>query len=182
MSDTDASTLIPPTNPTITSLAAYLTNIANDQIHRQTRVWRRFVRVRTDNLESVRVEHAIKRVRSDLAAHLKRPSTEIPGPGSILTSLSNEDADTVIVSTAELSQFAPEPSPTTDAANEEVPPPSKVPQKFSRDLTTPGEVTADVPKPKEIAEEPKNEVLIPDSKDDGEIGVTTPTATETHTT
>jgi serum/glucocorticoid-regulated kinase 2 len=34
MSDTDASTLIPPTNPTITSLAAYLTNIANDQIHR----------------------------------------------------------------------------------------------------------------------------------------------------
>jgi hypothetical protein len=49
-------------------------------------------------------------------------------------------------------------------------------------VTTPGEVTADVPKPKEIAEEPKNEVLIPDSKDDGEIGVTTPIATETHTT
>jgi serum/glucocorticoid-regulated kinase 2 len=128
------------------------------------------------------VERAIKRVRSDLAAHLKRPSTEIPGPGSISTSLSNEDADTVIVSTAELSPFAPEPSPTTDAPKEEVPPPSKVPQQFSRDLTTPGEVTADVPKPKEIAEEPKNEVLIPDSKDDGEIGITTPIATETHTT
>ena len=33
------------------------------------RLWKRFVRVRTDDLESVRVERAIKRVRSDLAAH-----------------------------------------------------------------------------------------------------------------
>ncbi|KAJ7819928.1 hypothetical protein B0H14DRAFT_3736548 [Mycena olivaceomarginata] len=31
--------------------------------------WKRFVRVRTDDLESVRVERAIKRVRSDLASH-----------------------------------------------------------------------------------------------------------------
>jgi serum/glucocorticoid-regulated kinase 2 len=130
MPDTDAPTLIPPTNPTITSLAAYLTNIANDQIHQQTRVWRRFVRVRTDDLESVRVERAIKRVRSDLAAHLKCPSTEIPSPGSISTSLSNKDVDTVIVSIAELSPFAPEPSPTTDVAKEEVPPPSKDPNNF----------------------------------------------------
>lgn len=33
-------------------------------------MWKRFVRVRTDDLESVRVERAIKRVRSDLAAHV----------------------------------------------------------------------------------------------------------------
>ncbi|KAG1886241.1 hypothetical protein F4604DRAFT_1878073 [Suillus subluteus] len=37
--------------------------------HLQARAWKRFVRVRTDDLESVRVERAIKRVRSDLAAH-----------------------------------------------------------------------------------------------------------------
>jgi serum/glucocorticoid-regulated kinase 2 len=59
MPDTNASTLIPPIDPTITSLAAYLTNIANDQIRRQTRVWRRFVHVRADDLESIRVEPVI---------------------------------------------------------------------------------------------------------------------------
>ena len=54
----------------ITSLAAYLTTIANESTFRQARAWKRFVRVRTDDLESVRVERAIKRVRSDLAAHV----------------------------------------------------------------------------------------------------------------
>jgi hypothetical protein len=72
--------------------------------------------VRTDDLESVRVERAIKRVRSDLAAHLKRPSADIPGPVSISTSLSKDDGDTVIVSTTESSPLAPELSPTTEAA------------------------------------------------------------------
>ena len=70
--DSPASTA---TNPTVTGLAAYLTTISNDQLLRQTRVWKRFVRVRTDDLESVRVERAIKRVRSDLAAHMMSPST-----------------------------------------------------------------------------------------------------------
>jgi serum/glucocorticoid-regulated kinase 2 len=62
-------------NPTITGLAAYLTTLSNDQILRQARPWKRFVRVRTDDLESVRVERAIKRVRSDIAAHISSPST-----------------------------------------------------------------------------------------------------------
>lgn len=53
----------------VTSLAAYLTTISNEPTFRQARAWKRFVRVRTDDLESVRVERAIKRVRSDLAAH-----------------------------------------------------------------------------------------------------------------
>lgn len=67
-----------PSNSTVTGLAAYLTSIANDQILRQARVWKRFVRVRTDDLQSVRVERAIKRVRSDLAAHVSPgSSTEI---------------------------------------------------------------------------------------------------------
>ncbi|KAF8918121.1 hypothetical protein CPB85DRAFT_1214331 [Mucidula mucida] len=53
-----------------TSLASYLTTISNTPALRQARTWKRFVRVRTDDLESVRVERAIKRVRSDLAAHI----------------------------------------------------------------------------------------------------------------
>ncbi|KAG8946747.1 hypothetical protein FRC00_009411, partial [Tulasnella sp. 408] len=59
----------------ITALAAYLTAVANDSKLRGSRPWKRFIRVRTDDLESVRVERAIKRVRSDLAAH--KPSSSI---------------------------------------------------------------------------------------------------------
>ncbi|EGN93717.1 hypothetical protein SERLA73DRAFT_163458 [Serpula lacrymans var. lacrymans S7.3] len=57
-------------NSPITALAAYLTTVSNESSVRQSRAWKRFVRVRTDDLESVRVERAIKRVRSDLAAHV----------------------------------------------------------------------------------------------------------------
>lgn len=70
----DATTPL-PTNATVTSLAAYLTSLANDSTIRQSRTWKRFVRVRTDDLQSVRVERAIKRVRSDLAAHAGTSST-----------------------------------------------------------------------------------------------------------
>ncbi|CAG7853914.1 Serine/threonine-protein kinase LATS1; AltName: Full=Large tumor suppressor homolog 1; AltName: Full=WARTS protein kinase [Serendipita indica DSM 11827] len=69
-----------------TALAAYLTTLSNDKAVRTTRAWKRFVRVRTDDLESTRVERAIKRVRSDLAAHTtnsavlgERDGTEGPG-------------------------------------------------------------------------------------------------------
>ncbi|KAI0830874.1 kinase-like protein [Trametes gibbosa] len=65
----DISALAASNNKVITGLAAYLTSIANDSNLRQSRAWKRFVRVRTDDLQSVRVERAIKRVRSDLAAH-----------------------------------------------------------------------------------------------------------------
>ena len=182
MSDADTSTLVSPNNPTITSLAAYLTSIANDQIHRQTRIWKRFVRVRTDDLESVRVERAIKRVRSDLAAHLKRPSVDIPGPGSISTSVSKDDGDTVIVSTGESSPLALELSPTTEAVKEpvkeEVQLSSMVIRETPKEQTLPEKIVTEVPKPKEIPKEPKNEVSISHSKDDGQV---TPVTAETHT-
>ncbi|KAG8219318.1 kinase-like domain-containing protein [Butyriboletus roseoflavus] len=55
----------------MTALAAYLTTVSNDPSLRQTRAWKRFVHVRTDDLQSVRAERAIKRVRSDLAAHIR---------------------------------------------------------------------------------------------------------------
>lgn len=66
----DLQAALPLANSTVTGLAAYLTTVANDSSLRQARVWKRFVRVRTDDLQSVRVERAIKRVRSDLAAHV----------------------------------------------------------------------------------------------------------------
>ena len=181
MSDAETSTLVPPNNPIITTLAAYLTSIANDQIHRQTRVWRRFVRVRTDDLESVRVERAIKRVRSDLAAHLKRPSSDIPGPISISTSLSKDDGDTVIVSTTSSSLLASEQSPIMEASRKPVDdssPPSEVSKPTPKEQKLLENVTASVPKPNGVPEDPKTDGSVSDSKDDDD---STPVTTDTHT-
>ncbi|QRV94769.1 Serine/threonine-protein kinase [Ceratobasidium sp. AG-Ba] len=54
-----------PTEATMPALAAYLTLIGNHPVFRHSRAWRRFVRVRTDDLESVRAERVVKRVRSE---------------------------------------------------------------------------------------------------------------------
>ncbi|CEL54259.1 hypothetical protein RSOLAG1IB_06907 [Rhizoctonia solani AG-1 IB] len=50
---------------TMPALAAYLTFVGNHLIFRHSRAWRRFVRVRTDDLQSVRAERMVKRVRSE---------------------------------------------------------------------------------------------------------------------
>ena len=56
-----------PTTPSpISLLAAYLTKLSNDPEVRKSKLWKRFVHVRTDDLQSERVERAVKRVRSDL--------------------------------------------------------------------------------------------------------------------
>jgi serum/glucocorticoid-regulated kinase 2 len=68
-----------------TSIAAYLTTLSNIPVVRQDRYWKRFVRVRTDDLESVRVERAIKRVRSDLAAHRLTKETALNGHSAELS-------------------------------------------------------------------------------------------------
>ncbi|KIM47384.1 hypothetical protein M413DRAFT_22065 [Hebeloma cylindrosporum] len=65
----DNATASPAPNSPSAAIAAYLTTVSNTPPLRMDRLWKRFVRVRTDDLESVRVERAIKRVRSDLAAH-----------------------------------------------------------------------------------------------------------------
>ena len=78
-----------PTNTTMTALAAYLTTISNDSSLRQTRAWKRFVHVRTDDLQSVRAERAIKRVRSDLAAHIRSKADVSAHPSSTNVSSSN---------------------------------------------------------------------------------------------
>ncbi|CAE6540935.1 unnamed protein product [Rhizoctonia solani] len=53
------------TEQTMPALAAYLTLVGNHPIFRHSRAWRRFVRVRTDDLQSVRAERMVKRVRSE---------------------------------------------------------------------------------------------------------------------
>ncbi|CAO1621205.1 unnamed protein product [Jaminaea pallidilutea] len=70
---TDDSQEIDPVKKTISLLANYMTKIANSPAVRKQRTWQRFVRVRTDDLESVRVERRVHRVRSDLASHVKTP-------------------------------------------------------------------------------------------------------------
>ncbi|OBZ68429.1 RAC family serine/threonine-protein kinase [Grifola frondosa] len=124
--DVEASAL-PTSNSTITGLAAYLTTVANDSTIRQARVWKRFVRVRTDDLQSVRVERAVKRVRSDLAAHVS-PSNNADVHRSISQVVLNGNAEKV---PSNGMTSAPMPSPaeehpaaevklTVDAAVDEV--------------------------------------------------------------
>lgn len=84
----DATPVTP--SATSTALAAYFTTISNSPGLREGRLWKRFVRVRTDDLESVRVERAIKTVRSDLAAHLVSHSRD----NSAKESTFPEDTDT----------------------------------------------------------------------------------------
>lgn len=88
-------------NTMMTSLAAFLTTIANEPALRQTRAWKRFVRVRTDDLESVRAERAIKRVRSDLAVHVGSGKDTNPD-GSLMASV---DASSRTVSSSNVSEI-----------------------------------------------------------------------------
>ncbi|EIW87265.1 hypothetical protein CONPUDRAFT_96619 [Coniophora puteana RWD-64-598 SS2] len=76
----------------VTGLASYLTSVSNDQVFRQSRVWKRFVHVRRDDLESVRVERAIKRVRSDLAAHVS-PKLAPPLPSHSPSEVSDAEGE-----------------------------------------------------------------------------------------
>ncbi|KAJ7261966.1 kinase-like domain-containing protein [Mycena rebaudengoi] len=87
--------------PSSTTLAAYLTTVSNTPTMRQARVWKRFVRVRTDDLESVRVERAIKRVRSDLASHGVRSKTD---PEEMTSSQTGETYDSSISTTGHTTQ------------------------------------------------------------------------------
>ncbi|TDL20933.1 hypothetical protein BD410DRAFT_790285 [Rickenella mellea] len=78
---------------TITALAAYLTTLSNEATLKHSKAWRRFVRVRTDDLESERVERAVKRVRSDLAAHLGDGSGMVVGATKMDIRTSSSDTE-----------------------------------------------------------------------------------------
>ncbi|KDQ15602.1 hypothetical protein BOTBODRAFT_54499 [Botryobasidium botryosum FD-172 SS1] len=75
------------------ALAAYLTTVANDPAVRNLRHWKRFVRVRTDDLQSVRAERAIKRVRSDLASHAVPRTIPMPRDAAATPSISLREVE-----------------------------------------------------------------------------------------
>ncbi|KAJ1018848.1 hypothetical protein NDA16_004652 [Ustilago loliicola] len=56
---------------TTTQLATYFTALANNFATREHKAWKRFVRVGADDFQSVRVERRVRKVRSDLAEHVK---------------------------------------------------------------------------------------------------------------
>lgn len=92
-----------------TSLASYLTVISNHPSVRTARPWRRFVRVRTDDLDSVRVERAIRRVRSDLAMHLPAPS-----PSAVISPLADLHITSDVESTHTGDDIATDDGPNVD--------------------------------------------------------------------
>lgn len=130
-----------PTTVNSTSLASYLTTISNTPALRQARVWKRFVRVRTDDLESVRVERAIKRVRSDLAAH---------------TGQANAEKDKERIQREDASLHEAEMQEPADEKSKPAPPD---PQAGSEMDTEEEEKETDVEKPEEI--EPSSKETLP---------------------
>ncbi|KAJ7492025.1 kinase-like protein [Mycena latifolia] len=137
----------PPASGKSTSVAAYLTTISNTPAMRQARVWKRFVHVRTDDLESVRVERAIKRVRSDLASHTgggmrgkeniavekgiveDDPPPPTPAPAEPAPS----PAPPTDAEVAEMSGSAPAPASSSAAATLPVPESARIPRSQSAD-------------------------------------------------
>ncbi|KAF6748376.1 AGC/AGC-unique protein kinase [Ephemerocybe angulata] len=109
-----------PSSPSATStaIAAYLTTISNIAVFRKDRVWKRFVRVRTDDLESVRVERAIKHVRSDLAAHVGGGGLGGGNRTSVLVKTEEASAKANQVSEAEKSLPSPEDDIETPASEQ----------------------------------------------------------------
>lgn len=107
----DIQTALPAPTAVSTGLAAYLTTVSNDSQLRQARVWKRFVRVRTEDLESVRVERAIQHVRSDLAAQL-----------GLAKGRSEDDKENVVPETAMGSSTPTDEDPTTAEPTKAVPP------------------------------------------------------------
>jgi serum/glucocorticoid-regulated kinase 2 len=93
--DLDPAVVLNPT-ATATALASYLTTISNHSAFRTSRPWKRFVRVRTDDLESTRVERAIKRVKSDSGMRdgigHDQPKTSAITPMDVLPRGSEADA------------------------------------------------------------------------------------------
>ncbi|KIY73313.1 kinase-like protein [Cylindrobasidium torrendii FP15055 ss-10] len=65
----------PPPRPPLTELAAYLTTVSNAPVLRQTRAFKRFIHVRSDDLESARTERPLKRMRPNIPAMDKHETT-----------------------------------------------------------------------------------------------------------
>ncbi|KAF7302479.1 hypothetical protein HMN09_00882200 [Mycena chlorophos] len=140
----------PPSGPS-TALAAYLTTVSNAPALRQARVWKRFVRVRTDDLESVRVERAIKRVRSDLASHTG--GSGLRGKENIAVDVGiKEDEPAEPTSATDDSEQPQQPEPQPSASDDQAAP---------APATTDQEPTTTLPVP-EAARIPRSQSADPD--------------------
>ena len=60
----------PPSPSPLAELSAYLSELARDADVRAASAWKAFFDVGREDLESIRVERRVRRVRSDLAAHV----------------------------------------------------------------------------------------------------------------
>ncbi|KAF8204151.1 hypothetical protein K438DRAFT_1580183 [Mycena galopus ATCC 62051] len=124
-SDGGASVAPAPTGNS-TAVAAYLTTISNTPAMRQARVWKRFIRVRTDDLESVRVERAIKRVRSDLASHGRGKENVAEKENEVVPPPPAPEAEPV-------EPVKEEPTPAAAAAAADPDAPARIPRSQSAD-------------------------------------------------
>ncbi|KAJ7082529.1 kinase-like protein [Mycena crocata] len=134
-SDAPAALQPPPPNSSSTGVAAYLTTISNTPAMRQARVWKRFVRVRTDDLESVRVERAIKRVRSDLASHtgggLRGKENIAVEKGIVEDEVPSAEPTPVTATPAEPAEVTPAPEATPETTP--LPEQARIPRSQSAD-------------------------------------------------
>ncbi|KAI0640225.1 hypothetical protein C8Q77DRAFT_119750 [Trametes polyzona] len=147
----DISALAASNNKVITGLAAYLTTVANDSTLRQARAWKRFVRVRTDDLQSVRVERAIKRVRSDLAAHaspgasaeINRSISQVVLDGESASEKAAGESSSIVREESEGDQDAGADDGTAEGPEDRAPTPvsPKPAQILPEEPKTPGPVT-----------------------------------------
>ncbi|EPQ26835.1 uncharacterized protein PFL1_05470 [Pseudozyma flocculosa PF-1] len=79
---------------TTTQLATYFTTISNLPFIRRHKAWVKFTRVGSDDLQSVRVERRVRKVRSDLAQHVKSsvaPTNTNVGVGPSDSDLGEDD-------------------------------------------------------------------------------------------
>jgi serine/threonine protein kinase len=74
---------------TTTNLATYLTTAANLAFVKRHKAWKRFISVGSDDLQSVRVERRIRKIRSDLAKHVK--SAVAPANTNVAATPSHSD-------------------------------------------------------------------------------------------
>lgn len=72
------------TTSPVAALSVFLTILANEQAVRESKVWRRFLRVRGDDMSSVRVERKIIRTHSAQGLHQSSLSSSIKGIGRSL--------------------------------------------------------------------------------------------------
>ncbi|KAK7063688.1 hypothetical protein R3P38DRAFT_2674852 [Favolaschia claudopus] len=184
--DGSVSATAPTPSSNSTAVAAYLTTISNAPQMRQSRVWKRFVRVRTDDLESVRVERAIKRVRSDLTSHTGaglRGKENIAVAEKEAPALPQEETAAPAPPTpSKEPETLAEEEPAKEAEEEAMPaadPPARIPRSLSADPDRSSRISRafdSTPEEHTDAEEGQNSSQAGETEDDSSMSLSTPGA------